>query len=48
MGACCQKLESIDHVYNLYDVKYVVSNDIDLFVLQNRIITDDKVKIFNN
>ena len=48
MGACCQKLESIEHVNNLYDLRFIVSNDIDLFVLQNKIITDDKVKLFNN
>jgi hypothetical protein len=48
MGACCQKLESIDHVFDINDVRYIVTNDIDLFVLQNKIITDDKVKLLIN
>ena len=43
MGACCQKLDSIEHVENLDDLRYVVSLDIEMFIKQQRIILNDRV-----
>jgi len=46
MGACCQRLDSIDHVNDIYDLQIVVKSDIDFFMRQNKIISEDKVKYF--
>jgi hypothetical protein len=43
MGACCQKLESVDHVDTIDDLKEVIRNDINLFKTQHKYISEDKV-----
>lgn len=43
MGGCCQKLESIDHVESLEDLKYIIQTDLELFKKQNKTLIEDKV-----
>jgi hypothetical protein len=46
MGACCQRLDSIDHVDDLYDLRVIVKTDLDFFMKQHQIITEEKVNFY--
>lgn len=43
MGVCCTKLDSIEHVSSLEDLKFIVKNDINMYAHQHRIMKEDKV-----
>ena len=48
MGNCCQKLDTIDHVNTLDDLKYIIKIDIEMFLKQQKVLTEDKVIIIFN
>jgi hypothetical protein len=41
MGNCCDRMESIDHVRTLDDLKIVVDIDIDMIQYQHEVIMND-------
>lgn len=43
MGACCAKLESIEHANSTDDIKYIIKTDIEFYNGQFRRIINDKV-----
>lgn len=46
MGSCCHKLENIDHVNSLNDLRFIVSNDINLYTYQNKLIAEERVNFY--
>ena len=48
MGACCTRLEGVDHAYNLEDFIHVIGKEIELHNQQLEVMKEDKkVLIFN-
>jgi hypothetical protein len=45
MGACCTRLESIEHVKTISDLKTVIKKDIDFYFGQHKAMKDDTVII---
>ena len=43
MGACCTKLESVDHVESFDGFKQLVDKDMSMFKYHHKLLLEDKV-----